>query len=701
MFQGDIAQFAPADLLLFLSHMNKEGVLSVHRDQVSLSISFRRNLVIDAESDASERLILERLQHCRAFSPQAVGYLRQAREETGLPMVRILEQGEQQNSDDVAQAMLAGLRETVFRLLLWDRGSFQFTEIPVDDNPHLPGMDGQALVMDLTREVDEYRELVRGLGSLDRPCFVTQRPAECTAEERHVLDQAGQAGSMSTILEESPYTQLSTAWALAAAVDNGWLELATTDQLAGDSDDETGEIPGIFAAYRQTLRHVLQADDQQQHIRELLGFAQAHCVQTILLAVQGDRLRRATVYHRGDGGRLTASDHRDPNVELGMDVVFQQALISGRPFVGGMFPSPILDGLDASCEAAACALLPLGRMGQYDLLLHACTRDPGLATGPLAYLELLSWQVRPPADDLQVALPTEAADVAPSTDGGTDTEADAAAALVSSIKDLPPMPHVAARVLGLLGQADCDMNQLTAALSQDPALVARIIKVSNSSLYGGMQEIGSLDQAIVRLGNRTVRSLVVAASTRSLFPNDSTPTGVLGRELWRHAVQTGLAARRVAEFTRRTDADEAFTAGVLHDLGKVLMLLNRPDEFAEVHRRLEAEVSDPVYAERESLGFDHCLVGERLLESWGLPASLCAAARWHHEPSGAGDLAPLVTVVAAGDLLSHYSSTAGDGSQWRQRRLDAVCASLDLDHSARDDLKELLALDLEQGDLLD
>lgn len=699
MFQGDIAQFAPVDLLLFLSHMNKEGVLSVRRGDETLSVSFRRNLVVDAESEAAERLIMDQLQQSGAFSGPALAYLRQAREETGLPLVRILEQGDQSARREISAAMALGLRETLFRLLLWEQGQFQFTEMPVDDNPHVPGQDGQALVLDLTREVDEYRELMRGLGDLSRPGFAAARPDEATKEEAYVLSQAGECATVAGLIDTAPFPRLSTAWAVAAAVDNGWLSLATEDAEAITTTDDEGPLTGVMPAYRRSLRRMLQTDDRKQHLREVLEFAQARCSQTILLAVSGDRLRRATVYRRDATGRLTASDHRDPSVELAVDMVFHQALTSRRPFVGDMFPSPILDALDAGCEASACALLPLGAMGQYDLLMHAASTEPNHDTGPLTCLEMLAWQMTPPETDA-----AQAAEVNPEPDESAyqaDDDEAAADALVASIKDLPPMPAVAARVLQLLGEADLDMNQLTEALSHDPALVARLIKVSNSSLYGGLQQVSSIDQAIVRLGNRTVRSVVVTASTRSLFPTDNNRVGMMGRELWQHAVVTGLASRRVAEFTRRADADEAFTAGILHDLGKVLILLNHADEYAELLQKLQHDGGDSVWAERECLGFDHCLVAERLLQNWGLPENLCLAARWHHEPMGAGDHRDLATVVSCGDLLGHARGGDVAPDSWLQRKLDPVCAELELDHGARCDLLEFLALDLEQCDLLD
>ncbi|MEZ4388090.1 MAG: HDOD domain-containing protein [Candidatus Krumholzibacteriia bacterium] len=697
VFQGDIAQFAPADLLLFLCHMNKEGVLTVRRDDDVVSVSFRGNLLVDAVSDPGERLILERLNDTRALSDADLGNLARVREETGLPVARICENLGLAARDELTAAVRAGLDEAVFRLLLWDRGSFQFTEIPVDPNPYLMPCEGQALVLDLTREVDEYRELVRGLGSLERRAFAAGAPPEATAEERYVLAAAGDARSVGALLEAAPYPQLRTAQAVTRAIDRGWIELAVAGEpsLDGAAEDTAA---GAFPAYRQALRRMLLSDDRQVRLRELVVFAQAHCDQSILLAVGGGHLRRATVYGRDANGRLTASDHRDARVQLGVDLVFQQALASGRPFLGRSFPSPILDALGAARPHAACALLPLGRMGQVDLLLHAAVDEPGGPTGPLVCLELLSWQVRPPQVEPVAPASTPQAASGPAGAGGAEA---AVAALVAGIKELPPMPQVASEVLALLAQPESSLKDLTGVLSRDPALVARLIKVSNSSLYGGYQQTGSLDQAIVRLGTRTTRSVVVAASTRTLFPLNRTRVGLLGRELWRHAVHTGLAARRVAEFTRRADPDEAFTAGVLHDLGKVIILLNRPDEFADVHRQLEAGTRDSIDAERERLGYDHGLVGERLLEAWGMPGNLVAVARWHHDPAGAGAQAPLVQVVACGDLLSHGQAKGEAVGEWHARRLAQACAALDLDERAQGDLVGLLALDLEQGDLLD
>jgi HD-like signal output (HDOD) protein len=179
----------------------------------------------------------------------------------------------------------------------------------------------------------------------------------------------------------------------------------------------------------------------------------------------------------------------------------------------------------------------------------------------------------------------------------------------------------------------------------------------------------------------------------------SSHRGLLGRALWEHSVQTGLAGRRVAEFTSCADPDEAFAAGVLHDIGKVILLLNKPDEYIQVHQQLEKGATESVSVERKLLGFDHCLVGDRLLENWGMPSSLRAVARWHHQPEMAGEAAPLVQVVACADVLSQkVCGHSGSGLRMAER-LAKACTALNLEDTSCADLENLLKNDLEQGDL--
>lgn len=224
------------------------------------------------------------------------------------------------------------------------------------------------------------------------------------------------------------------------------------------------------------------------------------------------------------------------------------------------------------------------------------------------------------------------------------------------------MPEVLARILDLLADPNSQMAELAEALSHDQALVARLIAVSNSALYGGSHEISSVNQAVVRLGTRTIRSLVVAASTRTLFPADATHVGVTGHELWQHSVECGLTSRRVASTVRYADPEEAFVGGVLHDVGKVVMLLNLSDEYRRVLKLQASSGSGSVAAEAAVLGFDHTMVGELLLDRWNMPDVLTACVRHHHDPDAAGEHAALARIVACGNYLGHAHGTLPDGA---------------------------------------
>ena len=116
----------------------------------------------------------------------------------------------------------------------------------------------------------------------------------------------------------------------------------------------------------------------------------------------------------------------------------------------------------------------------------------------------------------------------------------------------------------MLSDPEISLEDVEAVIAKDQALVARIIKVSNSALYGGLQQVASLRQALARLGAKTSKSLVLAASARGYFVKQHQGVQVYGRMLWQHAVECGIAARRVAAAVAYEDPEQAFISGILH-----------------------------------------------------------------------------------------------------------------------------------------
>jgi HD-like signal output (HDOD) protein len=226
-----------------------------------------------------------------------------------------------------------------------------------------------------------------------------------------------------------------------------------------------------------------------------------------------------------------------------------------------------------------------------------------------------------------------------------------------------------------------------------------MISVSNSALYGAAVEIRTLNQALVRLGYRAIRSLVIVAGARALFPLDDERLGRWGRALWRHSAAAGVAARLVAEAVRQRDPDDAFAAGVLHDIGKVVILLNRPDDYGRIQELVLSGRCDSRVAETVVVGVDHARLAADLTSRWTLPAGIVAAVVGHHEPDRAGDHARLARIVACGDDLARLHD-GGDREVLLPVVLDGL-GRLGLAFGAAEELVEAARVHLaDLGDLV-
>jgi HD-like signal output (HDOD) protein len=225
--------------------------------------------------------------------------------------------------------------------------------------------------------------------------------------------------------------------------------------------------------------------------------------------------------------------------------------------------------------------------------------------------------------------------------------------LAATYRELPTMPATVADVLQQLSSPDWTIGGIEDTIARDPALVARMISVSNSALYGGGQEFRTLNQALVRLGYRAIRSLAVVAAARALFPLEDARIGTWGQALWRHSAACGWAARMVAERAGLDDPDDSFAAGALHDIGKVVIMLNRPDDYARILPLLDGGQGDSRAAESAVLGVDHTVIATWLMANWNLPEGVVRSVAGHHDPDAVDGHERQARVVACGDILAH------------------------------------------------
>lgn len=225
--------------------------------------------------------------------------------------------------------------------------------------------------------------------------------------------------------------------------------------------------------------------------------------------------------------------------------------------------------------------------------------------------------------------------------------------LVATLDELPqlrPFPTVAARVLTVCNCPDADVMELAEIMQCDPAMSLRLLRIANSAQYGYSGEISSVEHAIVVLGFRAVRNLALSVSALSVF-NEGTSAKAARQHLWQHSLGCAAVARSLAPHVSRITPDEAFLAGIMHDVGKLVFFDIVPDDYAAVSR--ESDSFSIIEFENRLFGVNHQEIGERCGEEWGLPGEINEAISFHHAPDLARTSEELVAVISAANQLAH------------------------------------------------
>jgi len=240
--------------------------------------------------------------------------------------------------------------------------------------------------------------------------------------------------------------------------------------------------------------------------------------------------------------------------------------------------------------------------------------------------------------------------------------------LIRRVDNLPTLPSVVAKVNELVESPGSSAADINHAIRQDLVLSARILRLVNSPFYGFHRRIKSVAHAVVILGFSTVRNVVLSTFVLDSFAARDLPFG--HREFWIHSLGTGAAAATLARRMGLAEAEDAFVAGLLHDVGKVVLHQYARDDFAVV-ARAAAERDCLLYdAELDMLGTSHAEIGGRLLDAWQLPEDLVEAVRSHHVPGEAGGYRDLVAVVHVADILAR-ALLVGNGGDARIPRVNA------------------------------
>jgi putative nucleotidyltransferase with HDIG domain len=198
--------------------------------------------------------------------------------------------------------------------------------------------------------------------------------------------------------------------------------------------------------------------------------------------------------------------------------------------------------------------------------------------------------------------------------------------MIMSASDLPTIPVVATKVMQLIEDENVSAEELAKVVASDPAVAARVLKISNSSFYGCQRQIQTLSHAIVVLGFGTLKSLVVAASVKQVYQ----PYGLTEKMLWEHSFGAGLAARMIAKEIRRVSSEEAFLGGLFHDIGKIILNTLDSQRFQSVMQRSYNYGVSFEEAEQMVYPYTHSEVGGLVIKKWNFPDLLMKAVLQHH-----------------------------------------------------------------------
>jgi HD-like signal output (HDOD) protein len=225
------------------------------------------------------------------------------------------------------------------------------------------------------------------------------------------------------------------------------------------------------------------------------------------------------------------------------------------------------------------------------------------------------------------------------------SEIEALGALIDRAGQLHSPPEVAHSLLKLTRDDDFDVQEVVECIERDPALAAKMLQVVNSSRYGLRSQVANLRQAVAYLGQRTVRLIAMTFSIVDTFTRGSAKQ--LYNEYWRRALTIACAAARVSDRVESLDRHDAYTAGLLADLGSLVFAQVEREDYVNLFR--DTHRAKLVDAERDKYGFDHAAVGAHLLERWEFPSDTVEGIRRHHDESVICDLG---IATRAGALLA-------------------------------------------------
>jgi len=235
--------------------------------------------------------------------------------------------------------------------------------------------------------------------------------------------------------------------------------------------------------------------------------------------------------------------------------------------------------------------------------------------------------------------------------------------LVNGALEVPSLPMIFTRIDESVNNPRSSLADIGKIISEDSSLTARLLKIVNSAFYSFPSKIETISRAVTIVGTQQLRDLALATSVMKLF--QGIPPELMDMEaFWKHSIGCGVTARVLATYRREANVERFFVAGILHDIGRLILCMKDPDWMKMAITRCRNNDELLFKIEYEELGFDHAAVGRVLLQNWKLPASLEETVAFHHNPEAATRYPIEAAIIHVADVISHVLQLGNSGERF-------------------------------------
>ncbi len=266
------------------------------------------------------------------------------------------------------------------------------------------------------------------------------------------------------------------------------------------------------------------------------------------------------------------------------------------------------------------------------------------------------------------------------------------------IDSVPMLPELVARILKMMDDPQVSAYQLAKVVAKDQSLVSAILRVVNSAYYGLLCRVASVSQAVVLLGFRTIRNLVLTATVMNAYGGRSS-SGIFDRSAhWRHSIGCAAAATVLAKQWRKSEPEGAFLAGLVHDIGRVIMDQYFPDEFEKALALADWDAIPLTQAEERVFdGFTHADIGRHVAQKWKFPDDIVSGIGGHHGPGEQGSWGNLAAVVHIADVMAHRAGLAV--GTWQPELDEAALEAIGRSEEQVEELNEMFLEEYKRSDI--